>query len=299
MRELVRGYYSAVAETAEGAGHVQTLGDELALFLEALRVHDDLRQVLTDPALSAAARRGVVEDLLVGRGLEETSSLVSFVLRAERPSDVPVVLGQLVAASRAAIGGGEPEDDKASSKGGRSVGKERLKGYAERVLQELASPGEIDEVEDELFRFARLLDGEDALRSVLADTTLPVMGRLAVLDDLLMAKVRPATLRLGRFVLHAGRLRDLVGLFEWLVELAAAERGRRVAEVRSAVDLDAAERDRLAAGLGRLVGRTVEVRVVIDPSVVGGMLVAIGDLIIDGTIRLRLERLRDALAGSS
>jgi F-type H+-transporting ATPase subunit delta len=105
--------------------------------------------------------------------------------------------------------------------------------------------------------------------------------------------------RLSSYVLRAGRTRDLVGTFEWLVELAARERGRRVAEVRSAVPLDASETERLAIALGRLVNRTVDVRVIDDPSVLGGILVSVGDLVIDGTVRLRFERLRDLLVQPS
>ena len=111
--------------------------------------------------------------------------------------------------------------------------------------------------------------------------------------------MQPATVRLVAYVLKAGHVRDLVGTFEWLAELAAEERGRRIAEVRSAVDLDDAEHARLAAALQRSVGRPVEVRVQIDDSVIGGMTIAIGDTVIDGSVRHRLDQLRETLAPSS
>jgi F-type H+-transporting ATPase subunit delta len=85
-------------------------------------------------------------------------------------------------------------------------------------------------------------------------------------------------------------------MFDWLATLVAEERGRRIAEVRAAIALDDAERQRLAASLGRLTGREVEVRVIEDDTVLGGVLVSVGDFMIDATVRLRLERLRDALA---
>jgi ATP synthase F1 delta subunit len=100
-------------------------------------------------------------------------------------------------------------------------------------------------------------------------------------------------------VIRAGHLRDLVHTFDWLVQLAAAERGRRIADVRTAVDLDASQRAQLAAALTRTAGRPVEVRVRLDPEVIGGMLVSIGDTVIDGTVRYRLERLRDTLVPTS
>jgi F-type H+-transporting ATPase subunit delta len=97
-------------------------------------------------------------------------------------------------------------------------------------------------------------------------------------------------------VLHAGRVRDLVGTYEWLVELCAEERGRRVAEVRTAVALADEEVARLSRALSVIVGRPVEIRIVIDPDTVAGVLIAVGDLVIDGTIRSRFERLRDVFA---
>ena len=297
MRSVGRGYLRAVEETATSAGHLTGLVRELETVVGALGASEALRHLLTDPSVSPATRQGVVADLLVGRGLEETSSLVGFLVLTERPADLPSVLIQ----AAGAVGKGpEAEGDGAEvTAGDRTSARERLRGYAGRVLQELPGSEQIDEVEDELFRFGRLLDVQPRLRSVLSDVTIPAGGRVKVLDDLLEGKVQPATLRLARFVLRAGRLRDVVGTFAWLVELAAAERGRRVAEARSAVAPDDAEVARLAGALSRLVGRPVEVRVVIDPSVVGGMLVRVGDLRIDGTIRSRLEKLREALAGSS
>ncbi len=103
------------------------------------------------------------------------------------------------------------------------------------------------------------------------------------------------TLQLCAYVLRAGRARDLVGALESLVELAAAERGRRLADVRSAVELDEDERDRLTAALARIARRPVELRVHIDPSVIGGLSIIVGDTIIDGTVRHRLEQLRESL----
>jgi F-type H+-transporting ATPase subunit delta len=179
---------------------------------------------------------------------------------------------------------------------GRAGARGRIRGYAERVFQEMESPAELDQVEDELFRFARLLDGNPELRRVLEDANFSLTSRIAVLTDLLATRSMSGTLRLAIYVLRAGRLRNLVGTFDWLVELVAEERGRRVAEVRSAVPLADSEIDRLGTALRRLVGRVVEIRVIEDSSVIGGMIIAIGDLIIDGTVRLRFERLRDVFA---
>jgi F-type H+-transporting ATPase subunit delta len=288
MRELLAGYLAAVDETADAAGHGPGLRRDLEVVSAALVHHAELRRVLTDPGIAARTRRAVLRDLLAGRAEPETIGLLSFAAAVERAGEFPIVVAQL----GAELATREP----AEARLGRTAGRERLRGYAARVLQELTDARDVDAVEDELFRFARILADQPALRVALADPQAPLPARHAVIEALLAQKVRDATLRLARYVLVAGQQRDLVGTFEQLAGLAAEERGRRLAEVRSAVDIDDEERDRLARALGQLVERPVDVRVVLDPSVVGGALVTVGDLIIDGTVRMRLERLRDALA---
>jgi F-type H+-transporting ATPase subunit delta len=299
VREFLRGYAAATFESAAAAGRLGEVVSDVATFTRALDSSESLYRVLTDATVPVSARRGVVVDLLETKAAPEATALVSFAVRVERAGELPPALAVLVELAedeqrRVERGEVEPEPP-----AGRSLVRERIRGYAERVLQELSGRDEVDEVEDELFRFARVLDTNPQLRRALSEPGNPLAARVGVVDSLLGDRVRPATLRLTRYVLRAGHVRDLVGTFEWLVELAAEERGRRVAEVRSAVELDEAERDRLAAALTRLVERPVEVRVVIDPSVVGGMLVSVGDLVIDGTVRLRFERLRDVLAQPS
>jgi F-type H+-transporting ATPase subunit delta len=124
------------------------------------------------------------------------------------------------------------------------------------------------------------------------------MQKVALVKDLLSDRVRPPTARLIAYVFQAGHVRDIVGTLEWVAGLAAEERGRRVAEVRSAVDLDDAERRRLGEALTRTLGRPVELRVEVDPSLMGGMAVTIGDTVIDGSVRHRLDQLRETLAPS-
>ncbi|MCU1495477.1 MAG: synthase, delta subunit [Acidimicrobiaceae bacterium] len=297
MRDLVRGYAAATFETVGSTDGRARIAAELAEFATAIVNFPELRQALTDATVEPAVRRAVVVDLLEGKASPETVGLVGFTAYYERASELaPTIAGLITLAEQAPVGtGGEVVEPPA----GRSVARERLRGYSERIFEELADRADLDRVEDELFDIARLLDAHDDLRRVLADPSIDYVARAGVLSDLLGERVFPATLRLARYVLRAGRTRDLVGTFEWLVELAARERGRRVAEVRSAVALDATETDRLANALGRLVHRTVEVRVILDPSVVGGILVSVGDLVIDGTVRLRFERLRDLLVQPS
>ena len=97
------------------------------------------------------------------------------------------------------------------------------------------------------------------------------------------------------FVVGAGRARDLPAIIDRVVERAAAERKHVVAEVRSAVSLDAKRQQKLAKALSQNLGLDVEVKVIVDPSVIGGAAVRVGDTVIDGTVRHRLDQLREGL----
>jgi F-type H+-transporting ATPase subunit delta len=295
MRDLVRGYATAVLD---GVGlDAGTVASELGAFGAALVHFDALRQALTDATVAPASRRAVVVDLLGDRASPQTVALLGFTAHYEHASELAPSVATLVGLAEQVAAA--PEADLVGPPAGRSAARERLRGYAERVFEELVDDAAVDRVGDEMFTLSRLLEESERLRHVLADADVPYHARAAVLEDLLAGRAAPATVRLARYVLRNGRTRDLVGTFEWLVELAARERGMRLAEVRSAVELETGEIARLATALGRLVARRVTVRVVVDSSVVGGLLVSVGDLVIDGTVRLRLERLRDALALSS
>jgi F-type H+-transporting ATPase subunit delta len=155
----------------------------------------------------------------------------------------------------------------------------------------------LDVVEDELFRFARALEGQRQLREALTDPALPAERKRDVLADVLGDRVNPHTVNLLGFLVEQGRARDLPAIVDELVAMAAERRQAAVAEVRTAVPLDGEHRERLAEALGRATGKKVELKVVVDPSVVGGVVARVGDQVIDGTIRRRLELARERMTG--
>jgi len=167
-------------------------------------------------------------------------------------------------------------------------------GYAERIFETIASREDVDLVEESSSSSPgsprpRRSSGRRSGRRI------PLAPRVAVLTDLLEGRVRLDTQLLCIYVLRAGRAPRPCGALESLVELAAAEQGRRLADVRSAIELDDDERDRLSEALARIARRPVELRVNIDPAVIGGLRIIVGDTIIDGTVRHRLEQLRESL----
>ncbi len=167
--------------------------------------------------------------------------------------------------------------------------------YAAALFQIAKAEGGLERVEDELFRFARTLEGNDTLRMTLTDATIPVERRQAVVEDLLGNRASPVTVGLVSFVVSVGRGRNLPEIIDRLVGKAAEERQEAVAEIRTAYPLDDDHRRRLAEALGRATGKRISIKEVIDPAVLGGVTAIIGDTVIDGTIRHRLEQLREQL----
>jgi len=171
---------------------------------------------------------------------------------------------------------------------------DRSHAYAEALLAVARSEGNLAEVEDELFRFARVLEANDDLRTTLTDAALPVSRRQQIVEDLLGGQANPTTTALVSMVVGTGRSRDLPAIIDELVKLSAAEGNREVAEVRSAVPLTDDQKQRLATALEANTGKKVELKVIIDPTVLGGLVAQVGDTVIDGSIKTRLQQLKTA-----
>ena len=168
---------------------------------------------------------------------------------------------------------------------------------ANAALRAAEGEGKLDDVEDELFRFARLLEREPALRAALTDPGLPAERKSALLRDLLGSRARPITTRLVEIAVTRPRAGSLEHQLEELSRLAAQRRSRYVARVRVARPLDAAQETRLATSLARMYGRQVQLHVEVDPKVLGGVEVRVGDEILDGTVSHNLAAVRRQLAG--
>jgi F-type H+-transporting ATPase subunit delta len=172
---------------------------------------------------------------------------------------------------------------------------DRIDGYAAAILELAKAEGELERIGDELFRIARAFESSNELREALTDPRLAAERKKAVVDDLLGGKSSPLAVNLVNFVVGLGRASDLPAIADRLAERAAAARNKVIAEVRSASELDEATIARLAASLGRATGRDVEVKTVVDPSVIGGVVARVGDVVIDGTVNHRLEEIRETL----
>ena len=170
-----------------------------------------------------------------------------------------------------------------------------IQGYAQAMFAVAQAEGDLEHVEDELFRFGKTVDSQPELRDALTDPQLPAERKRSLLEELLGGKATKSTIGLLEFVIEQGRAKDLSRIIDALVELAGESRSHSVAEVRTAVPLDDAHRKRLTEALSKATGKEIEVKVLVDPSVIGGVLAQVGDQVFDGTVRRKLQLARQQL----
>ena len=270
LKRALASFDATIGELPDGAGSTE-VSDGLYAVAALLDREPSLRRALTDPASSPDSRKALVDRLLGGQL-------------------APLPLGvfrDLVA-------------DRWGSSGDLRTAVEVLAAGA--AMNAAEGEGVLDEVEDELFRFARLLERERGLRAALTDPGLPVERKQSVLRELLTGAndgrgAQPITQRLVEIAVTRPHTGSLETALEELSALAAQRRQRYVALVRVARPLEAAQEQRLGASLARIYGREVALQVDVDPTVLGGIEVRVGDEVIDGTVDRRLQDVRRQLAG--
>jgi len=166
-----------------------------------------------------------------------------------------------------------------------------IDAYAAALLAVLRAEGDTG-ADDEILRFAQALEANDELRNTLTDPHVPAATRQQIVEDLLQGKASDVTTAAVSLVVGAGRAGDFPAIARALVAKLATASGRDVAEVRSAVALSEDQVSRLAASLKQATGKDVDVRVTVDPSVLGGIVTTIGDTVIDGSVRSRLAQVK-------
>jgi F-type H+-transporting ATPase subunit delta len=249
---------------ADGADLAQ-LGEELFAVTGLLDAQPALRRMLSDPTRAAEAKASLASGLLGSRIAPTTLELVRGLAGAHwsQPADLADAAEQLGALA---------------------------------IIEIAEQQGKLDDVEDELFRFGRIVNAEPELRSALSSPFIPAERKNELLGALLDGKVTEPTMRLVTQAADQARGRSLDASLDEYARLAAERRERLVAEVHVAIALTATQRTRLAAGLAATYGHDVHLNIVIDPRVVGGMTVEIAGELIDGSMASRLAGLRRRLA---
>jgi F-type H+-transporting ATPase subunit delta len=258
------GHAQRLLDEADGRDALERVEAELAAFARLLVTQVRLRKALSDPDLPADNKRALLNDLVADLD-PATVELLATAATEQRVSmrDFPELVARLA---------------------------------AQAALTDAEADGELGELEDELFRLGTLVDHEPRLRSALTDPGLPVDRKRALVSDLLEGRASERTAVLADLWVLLRDGRDLGEVARELAGLAAERRRRLVAEVRSAVELDDERRAKLAEVLTRITGRPVDLQCTVDESVLGSVVVRIGDEVFDGTIRSRLAQARDRLS---
>lgn len=249
--------------TADGFAE---LPGQLFAVADLLGREKQLRTALADAGKPPAARESLVRQVLAGQVSPLTLDVVADAVQQRWSGD-----GDLVA------------------------GLERLADQAAFTVAE--ADGTLDSTEEDLFRFGRAVDTSPQLQMALTDPALAADAKAAIVRDLLAGQATPATQQVLEYAVGHLRGQRLDAAIDDLVDLAARQRERVVAEVRVARPLEAEQERRLVDVLSRLKGRTVRLNVAVDPDVLGGVHVKVGDEVIDGTVATRMEQARRAVLG--
>lgn len=239
---------------------VSTLADELFAVVDAVEGQPMLRRSLTDPGVPEEARKALAHRLF------ENKVSVSALYVTEEA---------------AALRWG----------GGRSLAAALERQGVRAELRAAMKEGRLDEVEDELFRFARMVEGNPGLGRGLSDRQARPQARRDMVTRLLDGRAHEATVVLARRAADL-RERTYANTIEGYLSMAAQLRNRGQALVRVARELTEEQRSRLQEAINRQVGRDVELRVVVEPQLLGGVRVELGDEVIEGTVAGRLDAAR-------
>jgi F-type H+-transporting ATPase subunit delta len=248
----------ALEEALADGAEPMAIGRDLFALVAALDAEATLRRALTEPAVPVEAKTGLVQSLLQGKVAPATLDVVSAAVsrRWSQSRDLSDSLEQAAVTS---------------------------------VVASAEQDGSASELEDEMFRFDRMLAAQSALRDALSDPAAALEGKQQLITDLVHGKVSEATEQL---LLQAvtGRQRTIAAVLAYYQDVAAARRKRVVATAWVAAPLEDDQRSRLAAALAKEYGQEVHLNVIIDPAVLGGVRVAIGDEVIDSTVSTRLAQ---------
>jgi F-type H+-transporting ATPase subunit delta len=261
----VRAQVESVLPRFSSTDGLTGLADEFYAVANLLTAQPRVRRRLADPASSPDDRKALADRLLTGKVSASALAVVSSAV-SQRWSQAWDLVDAI-----------------------ESSGDDVLLAAAEK--NDLS-----DEIEDELFRFERILDAESGLSTLLDEVTASPERRIQLLDSVIGDKVNPLTLALIRHAVATQRKRSVRLAIDDLIEAAGARRERSVARVISAVPMTDQQQSNLADKLTELYGRRIEVRYAINPSIRGGLVVRVGDEVIDGSIVSRLNQIRSAFA---
>ena len=248
------------------ANDAAQFSNDLFTILTVLSTSVGMRRALTDNARDAGAKAELISNLF-GKNISATAQSIlasAASLRWSNPSELADAIEQLAVEAESFVA------DKNN---------------------------ELDQVEDQLFDFARVLTANPELRQALNTAADSDSGKVALLESITKGKYANSTLKLLRRVVVLRRGRNLDATLAAYSHYVSIRRNRVVAHVKTAVALDPAQQKNLVTALGKAIGKSVHINVEVDPKVLGGISIRYGDEIIDGTVVNRLAEASRALVG--
>ncbi|MHA6601634.1 F0F1 ATP synthase subunit delta [Corynebacterium coyleae] len=260
LESLIGSADNAVATAAQ-------IGTELFLIVDQLDTERALRVAIADTSLEEGQRAGIVKDVFGGKVAEPTLNILTAAAEQEWSTPREFRAG-LINLGRFALQKGAQEQ------------------------------GQLEQVENELYQLSILLEDEKELTQLLSDRTATAAQKRGLLASVIYGKVTMFTEALALQVIgrpHHNPVDDLAALAENVAEM----RGKSVARVKTAEALNDTQRDALARKLEQIYGREIAIHSEVDPSLLGGMVVRVGDEVIDGSTRGKIERLRTDMAAQA
>ena len=250
INKQIQDAVSGISETS--------VGKELFAVANLLEVEPRLRRNLADSGLSQSVRANLVKEVLGSKVSSQTIDAVQKIASSRWFKDSSLVEAIESAGALVVLAGSEK---------GKSI----------------------DRVEEEIFYFARLVDRQSDLQMALSASAISSDAKVKLVSDLLSGQAHADTVSLvAQYVAHT-RGRRLSVALDQLSNLAAARHGKLVATVTTAISLDAKQKSRISDALGKIYGQQVVIDAVVNPAVIGGVLVQVGDDVIDGTISTRIQ----------
>ncbi|CAG4929386.1 ATP synthase F1 subunit delta [Acidithrix sp. C25] len=284
MREQLRGYAQGVKYLAQRGG-VSNLDHQVVVLADFVHENAELREIVSDPSITSEVRGEIIADLFSDSLSEFAIAVARASFEIEEPGKVVealIMLGQVL---------GEPLE----AATGALTTTSRVRAYGRALLESMDGPGAIGAAEEMIFDFRNLVEANPKLRRALSGIGTNASQRVGIVDDLLghgSDDTSQKFIEIMRFCASAGRIRDIVDVLDKIITIAAHLRNTKIAHVRVAKALDDQQLSLVTSALSRLSGAAIEVREVVDESVVGGVVAVVGDTIYDGSIRHRLEQLK-------
>lgn len=244
----------------------RALAGELFALSELLSNSTKLRRALSDPSRDAWPKRELAQRVFAGRVSPQAMRVLEATVSGRWSHDRDLVDAL------------------------ERLGWDAIFSVAERE-------GNLDQIEEELFHWERVVSADQNLREALRQADAPLETRLALVQQLLGSRALPDTVWLAQRPIHNPRGRRYVATLWRQLKLAAQRRHQITAIVTSAIELDDAQKDRISAALSKIYGRSVFVTTIVDPVIVGGLHIRVGDEVVDGTVIRRLEDARRGLVG--